>query len=55
MKLLKDMSKEERLKLSNFEDEILELIDDQDDMTRGDLQGAVSVIVWKIYNKIQER
>lgn len=52
MKLLKDMSKKERMELSNFEDEILELIDEQDDMTRSDLQGAVSVIVWKIYNKV---
>ncbi len=31
-----------------FENEILELIDNQDDYTRSDLQGIVSVLVNKI-------
>ena len=31
-----------------FEEDILELIDNQDEFTRGDLQGVVSVLVTKI-------
>ena len=34
-----------------FENEILELIDNQDDYTRSDLQGIVSVLVNKIMQK----
>lgn len=34
-----------------FENEILELIDSQDDYTRSDLQGIVSVLVNKIMQK----
>lgn len=33
---------------SEFENEILELIDNQDDYTRSDLQGIVAVLVNKI-------
>ncbi len=40
----------ERRKLSKFEDEILDLIDNRDDFTRSDLQGIVSAIVRKIRN-----
>ena len=48
-------TKEQVLLLSPFEDEILELIEDQvrnDDnsLTQSDLQGSVMVIVMKIYN-----
>ena len=35
---------------SDFEDAILDLIDNRDDYTRSDLQGAVSAIVMKIQN-----
>ncbi len=34
-----------------FESEILELIDSQDDYTRSDMQGIVSVLVNKIMQK----
>ena len=49
------ITKEQVLLLSPFEDEILELIEDQvrnDDnsLTQSDLQGSVMVIVMKIYN-----
>jgi len=37
-----------------FEDEILELIDNQDDYTRSDLQGRVSAIVMNILRKGKE-
>ena len=38
-------------KLTNdFENEILELIDNQDEYTRSDLQGIVTVLVNKIMN-----
>lgn len=33
---------------SQYEDEILELIDNQDEFTRSDLQGVVTVLVQKI-------
>ena len=35
--------------LSQFEDEILDLIDDADEIPRSDLQGAVAAIVKNIY------
>ena len=37
-----------------FESEILELIDSQDDYTRSDMQGIVSVLVNKIMQKGHE-
>lgn len=37
-----------------FENEILELIDNQDDYTRSDLQGRVSAIVINILRKGKE-
>ncbi len=36
------------LLISKYEDEILDLIDNQDEYTRGDLQGIVTVLVNKI-------
>ena len=36
---------------NEFENEILELIDNQDDYTRSDLQGIVTVLVNKIMQK----
>jgi hypothetical protein len=36
---------------NEFENEILELIDKQDEFTRGDLQGVVTVLVNKIMEK----
>lgn len=42
------ITKEQILKNSKYEDEILDLIDNRDDFTRSDLQGAVSAIVLKI-------
>jgi hypothetical protein len=35
---------------SKYEDEILDLIDNQDEYTRSDLQGIVTVLVNKIMN-----
>jgi hypothetical protein len=37
-----------------FEEEILQLIDRQDDVTRSDLQGCVSELVRKIYDAGKE-
>ena len=42
---------QERQQLNQFENEILELIDNQNDITRSDIQGLVSVIVFNIYNQ----
>lgn len=39
---------------NEFENEILELIDNQDEYTRSDLQGIVSVLVNKIMEKGHE-
>lgn len=39
---------------SQFEDEILDLIDNSDEYTRSDLQGIVTVIVNKIMQKGHE-
>ncbi|MDO8618321.1 MAG: hypothetical protein Q7R49_00065 [Candidatus Daviesbacteria bacterium] len=36
---------------SKYEDEILDLIDNQDEYTRSDLQGIVTVLVNKIMNE----
>jgi hypothetical protein len=45
---LDELTKEQRWQLHEFENEILELIDEQDKYTRSDLQGRVAVIVAKI-------
>lgn len=42
------IKKEERIEKGEIEDEILDLIDNQDDFTRSDLQGAVGALVKKI-------
>lgn len=42
------MQNEETKLRNQFEDEILELIDNQDDFTRSDLQGVVSALVFNI-------
>ena len=39
---------------NEFENEILELIDNQDEYTRSDLQGTVTVLVNKIMQKGHE-
>ena len=36
--------------LNKYEDKVLELIDNQNDFTRSDLQGVVSATVHEIYN-----
>ncbi len=36
--------------INEFENRMLELIDNQDEFTRGDLQGIVSALVIKILN-----
>ena len=38
---------------SDFEDAILDLIDNRDDYTRSDLQGAVSAIVMRIQGSVE--
>jgi hypothetical protein len=45
---------EEILKNSAYDDEILELIDNQDDYTRSDLQGRVGAIVLNIVRETRE-
>jgi hypothetical protein len=45
------ISKEIRLLVSKYEDEILEVVDNQDEFTRSDLQGAIEAIVLKILNE----
>ena len=45
---LEDLTKEQRWQIHAFENEILELIDEQDKYTRSDLQGRVAVIVANI-------
>lgn len=42
------VEKENRQMISQFEDSILNLIDNQDEFTRSDLQGAVTAIVFNI-------
>jgi hypothetical protein len=42
------MTKEELLKVMEYSNEILEIIDNRDDFTRSDLQGIVDAIVHKI-------
>lgn len=39
---------------NKYENEILELIDNQDEFTRSDLQGVVSAIVMKIFRAGKE-
>ena len=44
-----EWDKEVFFHLSQFEDDILEIIDHQDEFTRSDLQGGVMAVVRKIY------
>lgn len=39
---------EEGRKMQDFEEEILQLIDNQDEFTRSDLQGSVTALVMKM-------
>ena len=39
---------------NTFDNEILELIDNQDEFTRSDLQGVVSALVMKIFRAGQD-
>lgn len=43
------MNDKEIIAISNYEDEILDLIENQEDMTRSDLQGVVGALVMNIY------
>ena len=45
---------EQMLKFSKYENEILDLIDNRDELTRSDLQGAVSALVRKIANNYKK-
>ncbi len=45
------MNTKEILALSKYEDEILNLIDEQPDMTRSDLQGVVAALIMNIYRE----
>jgi hypothetical protein len=49
------MNTEEILWMNKFENQILELIDQQDDFTRSDLQGEVQVIVMNIVREARQR
>ena len=46
--------KEKRALISKYENEILELVDNQDDFTRGDLQGVAMGIVNKLIIDIEK-
>ncbi len=50
MKKLDIRDFEDRKLIKEFENRILELIDNQDEFTRSDLQGVVSDLVIKILN-----
>jgi hypothetical protein len=51
MKRLDLLDRENVRLINEFENEILELIDNQEKFTRSDLQGAVGALVIKILNK----
>ena len=48
IKLLKSMNTKEILQLNKYENEILELIDNQDEFTRSDFQARVQAVVLNI-------
>jgi len=48
------MEKEKILFFSEIEDEILDLIDNANEMTRSDLQGVVSVLVRRLAEKVEK-
>ncbi len=45
---MEEITREKRMMISQFEDDILELIDNQDEFTRSDIQGAAMAIVLRI-------
>lgn len=49
------MTKEETIRVVQYESEILNLIDNQDKFTRGDLQGQVQAIVMKIIGETRSQ
>ncbi len=49
------ITKKEMLKNNVYENEILEVVDNQDAYTRSDLQGRVSAIVMQIVRETIER
>jgi len=49
------IEKKDLIKQLYFEEEILNLIDNQDNLTRGDLQGIVSVLVKKIFIEARKK
>ncbi len=51
MKCLDLLDRETIFLINEFENAILELIDNQEKFTRSDLQGAVEALVIKILNK----
>jgi hypothetical protein len=44
------MNKDQSVLFAGFESEILNIIDNSEEITRGDLQGMVAALVQKIYN-----
>jgi len=47
------MEKEEREIMSRYEDEILDIIDNRDEFTRGDLQGCLETQLRKMIKEIK--
>lgn len=43
------MNREHAILFASFEEKILNLIDNRDELTRGDLQGMTEALVRKIY------
>lgn len=49
------MDKDEAIKIIKYSDKILEIIDNRDNFTRGDLQGVVAAVVMKIINETRNQ
>lgn len=45
------MNKDEAMKIMKYSDKIMEIIDNQENFTRGDLQGAIEAQVMMIINE----
>ncbi len=43
------------IKVQKYSDKILEIIDNQEDFTRSDLQGVVEALVMNIIREIEEK
>ena len=41
------------IKVHKYSDKILEIIDNKDELTRGDLQGAIEAVVMNIISEIE--